>query len=110
MTSWKITGIIATLIIILTPILYLGKVTYLPLPHEAAGPKNDVTYVGHQKCIECHKKEYQGWDQSHHDHAMAEATEATVRGDFNNTVFRPSPRWHPATAVTTNPCSAWAIN
>ena len=41
-----------------------------------------------QSCIKCHTKEHKKWKQSHHYHAIAKATEKTVRGDFNNTSFK----------------------
>ncbi|MBW1860538.1 MAG: tetratricopeptide repeat protein [Deltaproteobacteria bacterium] len=39
------------------------------------------------KCLDCHKKEYDKWLDSHHDHAMDVANEKTVLGDFDNAVF-----------------------
>jgi len=51
----------------------------------AGGPQPD--YVGSQQCAECHEKEYRLWRASHHDLAMAEATEKTVLGDFDNATF-----------------------
>lgn len=41
-------------------------------------------YVGKESCIECHYNEYEEWEGSHHDRAMAHATDSTVRGDFAN--------------------------
>jgi tetratricopeptide (TPR) repeat protein len=37
--------------------------------------------------MDCHKKEYNLWRDSHHDHAMDIANESTVLGDFNNATF-----------------------
>ena len=39
-------------------------------------------YVGSRVCAECHQSEYAAWKGSHHDLAMAEASEETVLGDF----------------------------
>lgn len=52
--------------------------------------KSETTYdfVGDQSCKTCHFEEWKSWQGSHHDYAMKEPTEETVRGDFNNTVFR----------------------
>ena len=47
----------------------------------------DSPYVGATECKGCHEAEYQGWQGSHHDLAMAEASEQTVLGDFNNKTF-----------------------
>jgi predicted CXXCH cytochrome family protein len=52
-------------------------------PAIAANP----TFVGRQKCAECHQTEYHQWLGSDHDRAMEVATEKTVLGDFNNTQF-----------------------
>ena len=45
-------------------------------------------YVGNGACNDCHVKESQDWQGSHHDLAMQEATESTVLGDFNNAEFQ----------------------
>ena len=39
-------------------------------------------------CGECHKKELNDWLESDHNKAMEIATEATVKGDFNNATFK----------------------
>jgi len=83
MASWKITGLIATLVIILSIPAYVLKEKYfrrLPAPWPVA------TFVGSKKCMDCHKTEYDKWQNSHHDRAMEVANDATVLGDFNNAV------------------------
>ena len=51
-------------------------------------PESDLyTTVGANACAECHKAEYDLWRGSDHDHAMQEASEQTVLGDFNNIEF-----------------------
>jgi len=45
------------------------------------------TFVGSHACAECHKAEYELWRGSDHDHAMQEANDETVLGDFNDTEF-----------------------
>lgn len=57
-------------------------VTYISLPIQAA------EYVGTETCKSCHVNEWQNWTGSHHQLAMAEASESTVLADFNNTEFR----------------------
>jgi tetratricopeptide (TPR) repeat protein len=37
--------------------------------------------------MDCHKKEYENWKGSHHDHAMEVANDSTVLGDFDGAVF-----------------------
>jgi tetratricopeptide (TPR) repeat protein len=44
--------------------------------------------VGGERCKSCHQPEYNLWKGSHHDHAMEAADEASVLGDFNDTVFQ----------------------
>jgi Tfp pilus assembly protein PilF len=83
MTRWKITGLIATVIIILSIPAYLLKETYFPrLP--ALPPV--ATFVGSKKCMDCHRAEYDLWQNSHHDRAMEVAGDTTVLGDFNDAV------------------------
>jgi len=45
-------------------------------------------FVGDQSCKTCHFEEWKSWQGSHHDYAMQKPTEETVRGDFNNVVFK----------------------
>ena len=44
-------------------------------------------FVGGEKCVECHKIEYDQWLNSHHDLAMDTATEKSVLGNFDDKVF-----------------------
>ena len=53
-------------------------------PVLAAGP---ATFVGSASCKSCHELAYRLWEGSDHDLAMAEATEETVLGDFDDAVF-----------------------
>ncbi|MFC1838875.1 tetratricopeptide repeat protein [Thermodesulfobacteriota bacterium] len=87
MNGWKITGIIATIIIVLSIPLYLLKTVYLypQLGNNRSVEKYDFT--GSLKCADCHRKEYDKWLDSHHDHAMEVVSEKTVLGDFNNALF-----------------------
>jgi predicted CXXCH cytochrome family protein len=48
---------------------------------------NAPTFVGSETCGGCHQGEMAAWRNSHHDLAMAEATDGTVRGDFNDATF-----------------------
>jgi Flp pilus assembly protein TadD len=54
----------------------------------ASTPLPAPTYVGGAACASCHAKEHEAWQGSHHDRAMAEATESTVLGDFSGATFR----------------------
>ena len=83
MKNWKITGLIATLVIILSFPAYVLKEKYFPRP-PATQP--GATFAGSRKCMDCHKAEYDKWQNSLHDHAMDVANDAAVLGDFNNAV------------------------
>jgi tetratricopeptide (TPR) repeat protein len=86
MTGWKTTGIIATIIIILSIPLYILKVTVIS-PQRDTISAQQAEFLGSKKCRDCHKNEYDKWLDSHHDHAMDVADEKTVLGDFGNTVL-----------------------
>jgi tetratricopeptide (TPR) repeat protein len=87
MTRWKITGILATLIIILSVPVYLMKEKYITSLEGTNGIRPAVEFVGDERCKDCHKREYDLWKGSHHAQAMDVATEKTVLGDFNNASF-----------------------
>lgn len=44
-----------------------------------------ASFVGSSSCVECHQKEYELWENSHHDLAMKIADSTTILGDFNTT-------------------------
>ncbi len=46
------------------------------------------TYVGGAACASCHAKETEAWQGSHHDRAMAVASESNVLARFDGTTFR----------------------
>lgn len=84
MRFWKIIGIGATLIIILTLWFYTSqRKTELSLEKK----DNTARFIGSASCRSCHEKEYSEWLGSHHERAMDIATEQSVLGDFNNTTF-----------------------
>jgi len=80
MRYWKITGIIATLVIILSLPLYLIKEKRLNAQKDRSDVKPTIVFVGSEKCKECHKAEYDRWKGSHHDLAMAAASEKNRAG------------------------------
>ena len=83
MTHWKIAGLIATLIIVLSVPAYMLKEKYFRRPTVA---RPVATFVGSKKCMDCHRAEYDKWQNSHHDRAMDVAGDVSVLGDFNNAV------------------------
>ena len=84
MRNWKITGIIATLVIVLSIPAYVLKQKHY---RSFTAPLSPSGFVGGQKCAECHKSEYDKWQGSHHDLAMDEANDSTVLGNFDDAVF-----------------------
>ena len=80
--SWKITGMIATMVIVLSFPLSL-------ILNRNGGKDNQpvAVFTGGKACIECHQKEYRLWKGSDHDSAMAVASDTSVRGNFNNAEF-----------------------
>jgi len=80
--SWKTTGLVATVVIVLTIPLSLI------LNRDSGQTKDPVAvFTGGKACIECHQKEYRLWKGSDHDSSMAVASDTSVRGDFNNAEF-----------------------
>jgi predicted CXXCH cytochrome family protein len=88
MTRWKITGIVATVVIVLSVPFYLLKHKSTFSDIDRVQPKPIPSFVGSFKCKDCHQKEYDKWTYSHHDHAMEVADKNTVLGDFNDAVFK----------------------
>ena len=68
-------------------LLYLGLVKRKSTPSSRVAEATASTYVGAEKCKQCHAKEYQDWMGSHHQLAMQVATPETVLGDFRNARF-----------------------
>jgi Tfp pilus assembly protein PilF len=81
--NWRIAGLVATVVIVLSIPAYLLKAEYFKQPLM----KVSAEFVGSSKCGSCHKEAYDKWKGSHHDKAMEVASEQTVLGDFNNAFF-----------------------
>ena len=81
--AWKITGLIATVVIVLSLPLSLL------LNRNSFNQQKELKaeFTGGKACIECHQKEYRLWKGSDHDSAMAVASDTSVAGDFNNAEF-----------------------
>ena len=87
MFRWKLIGIIATIVIILSFPLYLLKMKYIATLAGDLSEEGQATFVGSLKCRDCHRKAFDQWQNSHHDLAMDVADDKTVLGDFDNAVF-----------------------
>ncbi|MCK5839933.1 MAG: hypothetical protein KAG99_08790, partial [Bacteroidales bacterium] len=94
MRNWKITGLIATAVIVVLFPIYLIRATYIDQFGVASIGEAGPQFVGGHTCIECHKLEYDLWLGSHHDDAMDIATPVSVKGDFNNAEFAYNGRIH----------------
>ncbi len=86
--NWKITGFIATVVIVLAFPLYIWKALYLDSFGTETGLIHQPQYVGSATCVECHKIENDLWLTSDHYFAMDTADEKSVLGDFNNVEFK----------------------
>jgi tetratricopeptide (TPR) repeat protein len=84
---WKIIGIVATLGIISAVPLYLWRIAKQPPMSKGHLYHTEAAFSGSRKCAECHKAQYDGWKNSHHDLAMDTATKTTVLGNFDNATF-----------------------
>ncbi len=64
----------------------IGAVATLLLstPSKQSALSDAATYVGRSSCIECHQQEAEAFHGSHHDLAMDDATDETVRGNFDD--------------------------
>ncbi len=80
--SWKMTGLVATVVVVLSFPLSL-----LMNRNAGDGEPAAVVFAGGKACIECHQKEYRLWKGSDHDSAMAIASDTSVKGNFNNAAF-----------------------
>lgn len=83
---WQYLGVVSTIVIILVMPAWLIR-KHAAQTVKDMGPRDSVGFVGREKCKECHQKEYKAWTGSDHDRSMAEATQETVLGDFDNVRF-----------------------
>lgn len=81
---WKLAGYVSLLVIVLSFPVYLIRHS---IKNIRQVPVNEVTFVGRETCVECHKKEYDLWVGSHHDMAMDSATDKNVLGNFDHFEF-----------------------
>ena len=52
-------------------------------------PKKKITgFTGSQACRNCHESEYTDWLGSHHQQAMLKASDQSVLGQFDNTLYK----------------------
>ena len=83
--AWEWSGLIAAIIIVVSlPLYYMF---YVKNSNEPIDLSVNLTFIGSAQCRDCHNREYDSWEGSHHDLAMDVANEATVLGDFNDAEF-----------------------
>jgi len=88
--KWIRTGIAAIFVIVL--IIPLAYIKFWQRANQRSacldqGMGNAFVFVGKEKCRDCHRNEYEKWQNSDHDRAMEIADTSTVLGDFNNSEF-----------------------
>ncbi len=84
MKNWKITGLVASFVIVLAIPLYI----FLQMNSKnLVVSSNEAMFIGKERCMDCHKIEYNEWMQSDHKKAMEIATDSSVLGDFNKGKF-----------------------
>jgi predicted CXXCH cytochrome family protein len=86
LARWRAAALLgATLVVASCPLHLLREALRAPVARVPVSA--EAGFVGRTACARCHEKETKAWTGSHHDRAMTEATEATVRGDFSGVVF-----------------------
>lgn len=83
--TWKIIGLVSTLIIVL--VFPAQWMKYQNLEQRDLPRAERPLFVGGETCIECHKIEYDLWKLSDHDLAMTVASDETVLGNFDEALF-----------------------
>jgi predicted CXXCH cytochrome family protein len=56
-------------------------------PQPIPAPASSARYAADSECADCHAGEYRAWRGSHHERAMAPASDSTVLGDFADARF-----------------------
>ena len=84
MKNQKLTFLISSIVIVLIVFYY-----FFSQSNNNSYSKISTTqkFVGKETCLNCHKEEYNLWANSDHSKAMAVATDSSVLGNFNNTIF-----------------------
>ena len=86
LARWRLTALVAAGLVVSSCPLHLAREA-LRRPAPKSAVTAEAAFVGRKECARCHEKEAKAWTGSHHDQAMTEATEETVRGDFSGVVF-----------------------
>ncbi len=82
-TPWLLLAGVGAVLVILSPFIYLLRSNHMI----AAENELPIRFIGSKGCARCHQAVYEKWRNSHHDLAMAVASEEIVKGDFNDAVY-----------------------
>jgi predicted CXXCH cytochrome family protein len=86
LARWRAAALVAAALVVASCPLHLVRESLRPsAPPPLA--QAEASFVGREACARCHQKEAKAWTGSHHDRAMTQASQATVRGDFSGVVF-----------------------
>ncbi len=84
---WKLYALVAAVLLVVS--FPLAQWRQAGLQQQAALVEaTPVSYVGREKCINCHKKAFEDWQGSDHDLAMDVVSPETVLGDFSDVTFQ----------------------
>ena len=86
MRNWTLAGVSALIVVIAVAAIYITREPRSDDTATEALPA-EATFVGRDRCIECHTEAYEQWRGSDHDNAMDVANDATVLGDFGDAEF-----------------------
>jgi predicted CXXCH cytochrome family protein len=86
LAPWRAAALVGATLVVASCPLHLFRES-LRAPSARVPVSAEAGFVGRTACARCHEKETKAWTGSHHDLAMTEATEATVRGDFSGVSF-----------------------
>ena len=86
LARWRLAALVGAALVVASCPLHLAREA-LRKPPARAFSAAKAAFVGRKACAKCHEKEAKAWTGSHHDLAMTEASETTVRGDFSGVVF-----------------------
>jgi len=82
---WEIASLVALAVIVIA--IPLSLVRGGAAVETGAIDEAPAAFTGTESCRSCHQTAYDRWKGSHHDLAMAVASEDTVLGDFDDSTF-----------------------
>jgi Flp pilus assembly protein TadD len=83
LSRWRTLALVASTLVVASCPLSVAREA-LRRPPAKTVLESEARFVGRERCAKCHEKAATAWAGSHHDHAMEEATPASVRGDFGD--------------------------